>query len=124
MSVATVFLMIFAPQLIGIFNQEPEFLELAVPAMRIMIAMLPVIGLAIGTTSVFQGMGRGLTVLFLSLSRQLIFFIPAMYIMAHFWGLTGVWISMPFSDLCGVFVAVVWLVIVFRKMRKHPNWQE
>ncbi len=123
MSIATVGLMIFAPQLIGIFNKEPEFLEIAVPAMRIMIAMLPVIGVVIAVTSMFQGMGKGLAVLFLSLSRQLIFFVPAMYIMSHFWGLTGVWISMPFSDFCGIAVSVPWALWEYRRMRKRPDWE-
>ena len=41
--------------------------------------------------------------MFLSLSRQCLFLIPALLIFPEFWGLDGVWYASPFSD----FIAAV-----------------
>lgn len=122
LSVATVVLEIFAPQFIGIFSPEPELAEIAVPAMRIIIAMLPVIGVVILFITTFQGLGQGKAVLLLSLARQLVFFVPGLYILSHFMGLYGVWLAMPISDLCGLLVAGFWLLREYRKQRKLSGW--
>ena len=44
LGVATVFLEIFAPQAIALFNDDPELLKVAVPGMRIFLSTLILIG--------------------------------------------------------------------------------
>jgi Na+-driven multidrug efflux pump len=99
-------------------------LELAVPAMRIVIALLPLIGLAIIFVVTFQAMGKGREVLLLSLSRQFIFFIPLIYILPRFLGIKGVWMAMPISDICGFLVTGFWLLREYRKQRKISGWKD
>ena len=119
---ATVIMEIFTPQLIGIFSQEEEMLALAVPAMRIVIAVLPLIGLAIIFIVTFQAMGKGKEVLFLSLARQFIFFVPFIYILPRFMGVSGVWVALPISDVCGFLVSGLWLLREYNKMKKTGGW--
>ena len=124
LGVATIVMEVLAPQLIGIFNQEEEMLELAVPAMRIVIAVLPLIGLAIIFVVTFQAMGKGREVLLLSLSRQFIFFVPLIYILPGFMDVTGVWVAMPVSDVCGFLVTGSWLLREYRKLRTVGGWKD
>ena len=55
--------------------------------------------------------------IFLSLTRQLIFLLPGLLIFPLFFGTTGVWISMPLSDLLATIVALVMLLYYLKKFR-------
>ena len=44
--------------------------------------------------------------LFMGLSRQVIFLIPSLYFFSHWFGLTGVWLSLPCADLLSAIVAI------------------
>jgi MATE family, multidrug efflux pump len=122
LAVATVLLEIFAPQVIAIFNSNPELLAVAVPGMRIFIAALVLVGPAIMFIITFQGLSRGWTAISLSLARQLGFLLPAMLILPHFMGLNGVWLSMPISDACGAIIAGLWLYREYRLQKRSGIW--
>jgi Na+-driven multidrug efflux pump len=112
--VITVLIEIFTPQLIGIFSKDAEFLSISVPAMRIMLATMVLIGPNIMCVTTFQGLSKGRTALVLSLIRQFLVFIPALYLFRYLFGLTGVWLSAPASDIIGL---VVTLAFIFREYR-------
>lgn len=114
MGIATILFEVFAPQTLALFNKTPELLAIAVPGMRIFLSTLIVIGPTIMFITAFQGLGKGKDAMVLSLARQFIFFLPAMYILAHFLGLTGVWLSMPVSDILGVVTSGLWLLREYR----------
>jgi putative MATE family efflux protein len=122
LAVATVLLEIFAPQVIAIFNNNPELLAVAVPGMRIFIAALVLVGPAIMFIITFQGLSRGWTAISLSLARQLGFLLPAMLILPRFIGLNGVWLSMPISDACGAIIAGLWLYREYRLQKRSGIW--
>ena len=123
LGVATVFLEIFAPQTIAIFNDDPELLAVAVPGMRIFLSTLILIGPAIMFITAFQGLSKGWTAIFLSLARQLLFFIPALLILPDFMGLNGVWLSIPISDGSGAIVAGLWLYREYRVQKRSGIWE-
>jgi putative MATE family efflux protein len=118
LAVATVVIEVLAPQIIGIFSQEAELMETTVPAIRILLSTLILIGPTIMFITVFQGLSRGVMALILSLVRQFLLFIPLLYLFRHLWGLTGVWWSMPVSDTLSF---VITYLIVYREYRKHKK---
>jgi putative MATE family efflux protein len=122
LGVATIFLEVFTPQIIGVFNNDPELLAIAVPGMRIFISTLILIGPAIMFITTFQGLSKGWTATTLSLVRELIFFIPAVLILPRFMGLTGVWLSMPIADICGTAIAGFWLYREYRLQKRSGTW--
>ena len=67
--------------------------------MRIVLAMFPLVGFQIVTASFFQSIGRARISVFLSLTRQMLLLIPALFVLPELWGLNGVWLAMPASDL-------------------------
>jgi putative MATE family efflux protein len=105
-----------APQIVGIFSSDPELLAVTVPAMRIMLATMLLGGPSVMFVTTFQGLSQGTTALILSLVRQLIFFIPLLYLFRYLLGLTGVWLSMPASDLLSFMVS---FAVVYRQYRRH-----
>jgi len=124
LGVATVFIEIFTPQLICIFNDEPELLEVAVPAMRIMLAAMLLIGPNIMFVTAFQGLSRGAMALVLSLVRQFIVFVPILFLFSYLFGIYGVWYSLPTSDVIGFVVAYAFIYAEYRRQKRMGNWKD
>jgi len=122
LAVITVFLEIFTPQVIGIFNKSPELLAIAVPGMRIFVSALVLIGPAIMFIITFQGLSKGWTAICLSLVRQLGLLLPAILILPRFMGMNGAWVSLPISDVGGAIVAGLWLYREYRLQKRSGIW--
>ena len=124
MGLCTVLMEIFAPQLIGIFSKEAEMMEIAVPAMRIILSMLAIVGPSILFITTFQGLGKGRDVLLLSLTRQFIFFVPLLFLLPRVMGINGVWLSIPISDTLGFIVSGLWLFREYKRQRRTGVWTD
>ena len=123
MAVATATVEITAPLIVGIFTQDPQLVLVAVPAIRIVLSSLAVIGPAILFVTTFQGLSKGREALVLSLVRQFVFFIPILFVLPHFLGLTGVWLSLPISDVLGFIVSGAWLLREYRRQQRDHSWK-
>lgn len=85
--------------------------SMAVKGIRLAFIMLPVVGFQIIISNFFQSISKAPKAIFMSLSRQVIFLIPSLYLFSKWFGLTGVWLSIPFSDLLAALVA---LILIFK----------
>lgn len=90
---------IFPRTIIRLFTTDIELIDLAEHGMRIILLMLPVIGFQMVSTSFFQSVGMAGKAIFLSLTRQLIFLVPCLFILPRYFGPDGVWGSFPVADL-------------------------
>ena len=93
--------------LIRMFTQDSRLIELAEEGMRIIVLVNPVIGFQIVVGHFFQSIGMPKKSIFLSLSRQLLFLIPMLFVLPEFFGTKGVWMSMPTADSISAIVAAV-----------------
>lgn len=89
---------------LSIFTREADLIALGSQALRIMVVMFPLVGAQIVFTTYFQGVGKGLPSLVLSILREVIFFIPLLLLLSMLLGLNGVWLSRPVSDLLAFLV--------------------
>jgi putative MATE family efflux protein len=119
---STLVIEIFAPQLVAIFSHNPELLAVTVPAMRIMLTTMLLIGPSVMFITTFQGLSRGTTALVLSLVRQFIFFVPLLYLLHYLLGLNGVWLSLPASDILSFTVTFTIIYREYRRQRKSEKW--
>lgn len=87
----------------------------AVRALRICNAAIFLVGFGAVVSNFFQCLGMVKVSIFLSLSRQLIFLLPVLYILPEYIGADGVWISFPVSDAIAAIVSAIMLVRLFRK---------
>lgn len=113
--------MCFPRPLIRLFAHSDQTpLALGVHAIRIAAIMLPVVGAQIIGSGYFQAVGKARQAMLLMLSRQVILLIPAVLILPRFFGLDGVWASLPTADF-GAFVwTSIWLFFELRRLRdKH-----
>lgn len=111
---------LFPGQLIGLFNQDPVLLAFGTKALYIFLFFLPVIGFQIVSANYFQAVGKPKQAAFLSLSRQVVVLIPALLILPKFYGLDGVLMAGPVSDIVSSVITGVWLFIELKHLdRKH-----
>jgi putative MATE family efflux protein len=93
--------------IVSLFTRDTFLRELAVHALRIDVAVFPVVGFQIAISNFFQCIGHANKAIFLSLSRQLLFLVPFLIFLPRLWGTDGVWWSMPASDLVATVIAFV-----------------
>ena len=109
----------FFPEYVArIFTSDAQMIEMAVVGMRYNCLLFPIVGFQMVTGSFFQSIAQPGKAIFLSLSRQLLFLVPFIVIFPHFWGINGVWISLPASDFVSSIITATLLTNYFRK---HKN---
>lgn len=59
--------------------------------------------------SYFQALGNGRIALILSLSKQLFFVIPLLYIIPPYFGLSGIWYTFPIADILSAILCSIFL---------------
>lgn len=100
---------------VGMFTDNHELTDEATLALRIGILSFPVVGAQIVFTQFFQSIGKARISIFLSLSRQLLFLLPGLAFLPPFYGVEGVWFSMPLSDALAFAVAALMLAYHYKK---------
>ena len=110
--------MIIPDLVVSIFTSDEELIAISARGLRIVVMFFPIIGFQMVTSNFFQSIGMASKAIFLSLTRQMLFLLPALIILPHFFGAAGVWYSMPVSDLLASLVAMVMLVSQFRKFKR------
>jgi len=118
---STAFGELFPGTIIRLFNDDPELIATGTVALRIVIAMIPVVGVQIIGGALFQSVGKALPAMVLTLSRQILFLIPLVLILPRIGGLglMGIWISFPISDLCSTIFTSFWLKKEMKLMEKE-----
>ncbi len=106
----------FCPEVVArIFTSDEQMIEMAVVGMRYNCLLFPIVGFQMVTGNFFQSIAQPGKSIFLSLSRQLLFLVPFIIIFPHFWGINGVWASLPASDLVSSVISACLLGNYFRK---------
>lgn len=101
------------------FTKDPELIRQAIKAIQINMMMYPLVGFQMVVTNFFQCIGKVKISIFLSLSRQLLFLIPLLVILPHFFNLNGVWASLPSSDFLASLVAAIIMMAYMRRLKKQ-----
>lgn len=104
---------------VGMFTTNHELTMLSKEALQIAVLMFPIIGAQIIITQFFQSVGKAGISIFLSLSRQLLYLLPGLAILPTFYGMKGVWYSMPISDGLAALTAIVMLWYQMKKMKRE-----
>ncbi len=119
MTVGWFIAMTFPYYLARIFTTDATLIQMSIKAIRINMLVYPIIGFQMVVTNFFQCIGKVKISIFLSLSRQLIFLLPLLYTLPLFFGINGVWYSLPASDFTASIVTAIIMVTYMRKFRKQ-----
>lgn len=109
-------------KLILLFGQGNDlYIEFACLAFRIYLMLVICNGIQVPSGIFFQAIGKSGRSAVLSLSRQIIFLIPGMVILGHFYGIKGVLYAGPIADLLAFILSVTFLSIEVKNLKKLPN---
>ena len=87
----------------------------AAQGMRLIVILFPIVGFQIVAAAFFQYIGHAKLAIFVSMTRQLLFLLPLLWIIPRFLGATGVWVAMPIADCASTSLAAV---LLYRELKK------
>ncbi|MBQ9828503.1 MAG: MATE family efflux transporter [Lachnospiraceae bacterium] len=108
---------IFAPQIIGFFRDDPAVIEVGKSALRWQAAALPLLACIIMTNMMLQSMGKGLKASITASARSGIFFIPLILILPGVLGLPGLEMTQAVSDVLSISISIPLAASELKKMR-------
>ena len=109
---------IFAPQLIGLFRDDPDVISYGALALRLQCISFPAHGWIVMSNMMEQSMGLTTSATFLSVARQGFFFIPLVLILSACFGALGIQMTQAAADLLTLAFAIPIHIRVLKKMGK------
>lgn len=108
----------------SMFTTDSGMIGIARDGFRIFFIFYPLVGAQIVIQNYFQSIGHPALSIFLSLTRQLIFLVPMLWILPVHFGVDGVWSAMAASDFISFVLALVTVIIMNRRIAKQLNFMK
>lgn len=109
-ALAFVILFFFPAPIIRIFTTDSSLVAAGSHGSRLMFFVMYLVGFQVVGSTVFQAIGKALPAFVTAVSRNIVFFLPAIFILPRFFQLDGVWMSFPVADALS-FVLTLLLVL-------------
>lgn len=93
--------------LVGIFTDSKDLENLAIYGLKKYTLAFPIIGFQIISSIYFQAIGKPKMSFLISSSRQILFMIPAIFILGKLFGLKGIWYAAPVADISSTFITYI-----------------
>ena len=107
--VMTVVFLIFAPQIIRIFMSDGGVIQAGSRILRCMVITMPLMGIILVCTTLFQAAGKAMPAFLLSISRQGVALLLCMVVLSAVFGFYGVILAQAAADAVSVILALVLL---------------
>ena len=109
---------LFAAPISSLFTGDDTLIAIAAQGLRVVMMLFPIVGFQMVATNFFQSIGMAKKAIFLSLTRQMLFLIPALLILPEHYGTMGVWGSIPVADFTSTIVTALVLYNQFVKFKR------
>lgn len=110
--------MLLSSHLIGFFRDDPEVIAIGNVALSFQLVALFFQPLSVCGNMLFQSIGKNGKATFLALLRSGLYFIPIIFILPRFFGLTGVEISQTIADVLTFFTTIPFVVRFLKTLPK------
>lgn len=108
----------FCPKIIArAFVADMQLVEFTAHALSTGMLAFAMVGFQIVSTTYFQSIGKVGLSIFLSLTRQVIFFIPLLLWLPGHMGLEGVWSTFYLSDICATVTTALLMAYALPRLR-------
>ena len=117
--VAFILFQVIPDKLISIFGSGDElYMEFACLTFRTYLLLCIFNGIQIPSGIFFQAIGKSSRSAILSLSRQIVFLIPSMFILSNIFGLMGILYAGPVADGIAFLLSAIFLIVEVRKLKQ------
>ena len=108
---------IFAPDMISWFRgEDPELIRVGSQALRWQCIAFPLMGLCTATNMLFQNIGYTWQATLLSMCRQGLYFLPAVFVMSWLWGITGLEAAQAVADACTFLTSLPFAIWILKEL--------
>ena len=110
----------FTKNIVAIFCKDTnsELFFLAVKGLRMLMAMVVLLGFNITFINFFMSIGKAKLSMMLNLTRQVFLFIPALIIFPKIWGLNGIWNIYLFVDIVIIIITASFFYKEYKNFKK------
>lgn len=108
--------LILSNNLVGMFRDDPNVIEIGTAALRYQCLALIVIPVQVLTNMTLQSTGKNLAATFTSMLRNGLYFIPVLLILSRFMGLLGIQMAQMAADFLGVLTCIPIIMHFFRQL--------
>ena len=108
---------LFPEPLIRLFTDDPTILATGSEALKIITLAMPVIASQNIGAAYYQAIGKPVAAMILTLSRQVLILIPMLYVLPKFYGMQGVWLSFPVSDVLATGITIAAFIRELPKLK-------
>ena len=115
-------MLLFPAGLTRIFNADPDLLAISPRAIRLYFLCFPMMAFQVAGQTVFTALGHARQAVFFSLLRKAIVVIPLALLFSALWGVNGLMLSEPVSDIVGGLAC--FLTMYFTVYRRLPRVNE
>ena len=105
-------------QAVSVFTSDSQLIEFSAKGLRMLTLAFPLVGFQMVSSNFFQCLGMVNKAILLSMSRQLLFLIPCIYVLPLLWGNIGVWASFPISDFAAFVISAILMWDLLRKFSR------
>ena len=113
----TILMCIFAPQIIKVFMDKPDIITNGAMMLRFQQIGMTFMSVSLISTCVCQAVGNAGGAFVLSISRQGVIYVLALFIMSNVFGYTGVLVSQACSDVVTALIAAVIMLKIMKKLQ-------
>lgn len=103
---------------LSFFNPDEALIRIGIPALRTISIGFVFTGACIVLTSALQSLGNGIQSLIVFLVRLLVPVLPLAWLFGRLWGVEAIWFALPVSEVCGLTLAVIFVLRTMRRVVK------
>ncbi len=116
MLVGTILCLIIPTNLMGMFMENKENIQIGSKALRIICTGFIFSSVSVVTSGALEGIGKGVPSLTISLLRYVLVIVPVAFIFSKFMRADGVWIAFPITEFI---VAIVSYFLYKANIKRH-----
>jgi multidrug efflux pump len=113
--------LLFSKYMIAVFIRDRQVIALGSLVLNAMVVAFPFAAMQMQFLISLQAMGKAMASLIVSLSRQGLVYIPALFILKAFFGYEGIVFALPIADIGTTIIAFVLLRRAIAKMRSSQH---
>lgn len=107
--------LIFPGTILSAFGATEEMMAIGITGLRTNFCITPVLGFVMLVTTFFQSIAKPVPSIVITLLRQILLLIPFIYLFSALWGINGIFVAQPVSDMLALVLSAV---LVVREQRR------
>jgi Na+-driven multidrug efflux pump len=110
---------LFPDLFISLFTKDRgELMDMGIYCLRVSTLFFPLLSFQMLSANYFQAIGKPIQGTILSLSRQILLYLPLLMIMPPIFGLNGVFAATPAADLGSALITLAFMVFELRRLKR------